>query len=209
MIRRLVGVRTSSCDLSHLKSIEFGQTEQMPAQPQAVRSFAPVIAPNPAILILGSMPGVASLDAHEYYAHPRNAFWPILIASFAEMSVKDVDLAQWQYEQRLRFLAEHRIALWDVLAECVRPGSLDSAIDNKTVSVNPITSLLQQHTSIEKVLFNGKTAFTTFKRHIIKTAPDDWNTTKVTLHTLPSTSPAMAQMTIDEKFVQWQEVLLR
>ena len=91
--------------------------------PGLSQGLAPVWRADAELLILGSFPGQASLAARQYYAHPRNAFWPLMAALTGES-----DLAQQPYAARLQRLLHHRIALWDVVDRCVRPGSLDSAI---------------------------------------------------------------------------------
>ena len=95
-----------------------------------VRSFEPIVGHQPRILILGSMPGTASLHATQYYAHPRNAFWPIISELF--------DLPSGDYETRAALLARKGVAVWDVLKTCFRAGSLDSAIDDRTIVVNDL-----------------------------------------------------------------------
>src|SRR5689334_12191637 len=86
-----------------------------------VESFPPIVADNSKVLILGSMPGVASIKVRQYYAHPRNAFWPIMGALFG------VD-PLLPYPERIARVRAAGVALWDSLQACVRPGSLDSAI---------------------------------------------------------------------------------
>ena len=175
---------------------------------QPIQSFPAVSQADAKLLVLGSMPGVASLNEVAYYAHPRNAFWPITIACFSDTPINTVDLQQWSYEQRLQLLKSNQVALWDVLAECVRPGSLDSAIDQKTVMVNPIMKFLDQHTSINRIIFNGKAAYSVFNRHIEKAKREEWASYDVEILTMPSTSPAMAQLSLVEKFALWKKALL-
>ena len=162
-----------------------------------VRSFAPVLGAGPRILILGSMPGVASLEAQQYYAHPRNAFWPIMQAIF------DIDVQQ-SYESRVRQLTERGVALWDVLASCVRPGSLDASIDATTVQANDLPGLLLAAPSISGIFFNGQMAETVFKRHVLKRFSD----TQVNLPRcrLPSTSPANASWSFERKLAAWRAI---
>lgn len=179
----------------------------MPSNTQPVYSFPAVSQHNAKVLVLGSMPGVASLNKVAYYAHPRNAFWPIAIASFSDTAIDKVDLQQWPYQKRLQLLKNNHVALWDVLAECVRPGSLDSAIDQKSVMVNPILRFLDEHASIKRIVFNGKAANSMFSRHIEKTTNGKWASYDVELLTMPSTSPAMAQLSVIEKYALWKPAL--
>lgn len=158
----------------------------------AVRSFAPIVDARARVLVLGSMPGVASLDAERYYAHPRNLFWPIMDALFG------FDAAS-PYAERLAHLAEAGIALWDVAGECVRPGSLDARIAAGSVVPNDIAGLLARYPGIQRICFNGATAESLFRRHVLPTLD-----AMPQLVRLPSTSPAHAAMGFDAKLSAWR-----
>ena len=164
------------------------------------RSFAPLLppgAPSPSsarILVLGSMPGRASLDAQQYYAHPRNAFWPIVVAYCG------IDRAS-DYPTRVQALLDAGIALWDVLAQCRRPGSLDSAIELDEAQPNAVAELLDAHPTITRVCCNGAAAATLYRRFGLPGAP------RVELIQLPSTSPAHAGMSLAEKMRRWHAAL--
>jgi double-stranded uracil-DNA glycosylase len=155
-----------------------------------INSFSPIAGDYPRILILGTMPSVKSLDAFQYYAHPRNAFWEI-VASFCGASLPMC------YGERKALLIGANIALWDVCATCIRKGSLDSAIQNEIP--NDIPSLLENKPSIRAVLFNGQPAQKLFRRHF--PAFDS-----IAFHTLPSTSPANT-MPLQNKREAWLEAL--
>lgn len=161
------------------------------------RSFPPVIDQRAHTLILGSMPGEASLEAQQYYAFRHNAFWPIMhrLLRMPERA---------SYEARLRALQSAGFALWDVLAECQRRGSLDASIERDSARANDIAALLQQHPRITLLCLNGTTVHTLFRRHVQAT-----QTLPATLSvvTLPSTSPANARLDFDAKFDAWQQVL--
>lgn len=159
-----------------------------------VRSFPPLIAAGARVLILGSMPGTASLAANQYYAHPRNQFWPIL------GDVLGFDPAI-DYAARVHALHASGVAVWDVLAECTRTGSLDSAIDRRSEFPNDLTTLLAEHRGIRHVLLNGSKAATSFRRHHPRLA--------ITTIALPSTSPANASMPLASKLRAWREALLQ
>ncbi len=164
-----------------------------------VRSFPPLASTDARLLILGSMPGVASLDAQRYYAHPQNRFWPIMarIFNFAP------ELA---YAERCRRLTACGVAVWDVLQECVRPGSLDSAIEACSAKPNDIGHLLHLHPAIHNIFFNGATAEQLFRRHILPglDLPEMPGLTR-----LPSSSPAHASLDFEQKLAFWRHALER
>lgn len=157
--------------------------------------FPPVVATAPRVLILGSMPGDASLGAQQYYAHPRNAFWPIMQQLFG------ID-ASLSYDERIDGLKSGRVALWDVVHQCRRPGSLDSSIQGGSVVVNDIAGLLAQYPGIVAVFCNGGTAWQLLQRHFL--SQRSAMRINIPVHRLPSTSPANARMTLRQKCVEWQ-----
>ena len=162
-----------------------------------VQSFAPIVGRHPRILILGSMPGVASLEAVQYYAHPRNAFWPIMGALFG--FDHEVD-----YDSRIEEIRKLPIILWDSLQSCHRPGSLDSSIDIDTARANDFAGLLQRFPQICAIFFNGATSEKYFRRLALPElqAIDDIEMTR-----LPSTSPAHAGMSFEQKLAAWRHIL--
>lgn len=174
-----------------------------------IQAFKPIGSTDARILILGSMPSVASLAEQQYYAHPRNAFWPVLLATLKNEKVSFDLHTQTSYEKKLTLLKQHRIAVWDVLASCERPGSLDSAIKPGTTLCNNFVALLQSQKQLEKIIFNGKTAESLFKKHCVpelkSQAAERLNSLQ--LFCLPSTSPAMATLGLAEKHKQWQSAL--
>ena len=162
-----------------------------------INSFPPVIGENPHTLILGSIPGKASLEAQQYYAWPQNAFWPIM----AELYGFDVSL---EYSLRLHELASCGILLWDVLKQCERSSSLDSAIVPLTEIPNDIPQLLRAQPTIHRLCFNGGKAWSSFRRHLLAKIrhPEHYR-----FHPLPSTSPAHARMNFAQKCAAWKQVL--
>ena len=161
-----------------------------------VYSFAPVEAAAAIVLILGSMPGNASLAAGEYYAHPRNLFWPIM----GELAGAHPGLP---YESRLWMLNSSGIALWDVLKSCIRNGSLDSDIEEASVIPNDFNSFFLRHPHIASVFFNGVKAEQCFRRYVqpsLKSRPLQYRR-------LPSTSPANAGTSCEKKLEAWQAVI--
>ncbi len=160
--------------------------------PDLARGFPPIASPEASILILGSMPGRASLAAGQYYAHPRNAFWPIMGALLGFDSALP-------YPERADRLAASGIALWDVLHACTRPGSLDTAIDHDTAEPNDFAAFFAAQPGIRHVFFNGSAAAALFRRHC-RLPPGAAGTR------LPSTSPAHAGRTLADKLAAWQAV---
>jgi hypoxanthine-DNA glycosylase len=162
----------------------------------AVNSFAPIEADSARVLILGSMPGVASLSAYQYYAHPQNAFWKIMEEILGISATAD-------YKKRVEGLKHSNIALWDVLESCVRPGSLDTAIDMSSAKVNDIKALLQRHPEINVICFNGGIAEKIFKKRVLPLLGNF----SVKYIRLPSTSPAHASMSFENKVMAWRAAI--
>lgn len=156
--------------------------------------FKPIIPPKPVVLILGTMPSVVSLKEAFYYAHPRNAFWPIM-ESIVHRALPSV-------EDKIEACNETGILLWDVLQACHRNGSLDSAIEAPVA--NDFSAIFEQFPSIKTIVFNGKTAEKLFKKEVLKKQALPEN---LRFLTLPSTSPAYAAKTIEDKRLLWQEKL--
>lgn len=165
----------------------------MPVSPR-VRSFKPIADGKAEILILGSMPGRASLAARQYYAHPQNAFWRIA----AELL--EFDRAS-PYAKRVQALKAARIALWDVLHSCNREGSLDARIENGVA--NDFRRFFRTHRKIRRVFFNGAKAEATFKRYVLSTLRSD----SLSFRRLPSTSPANASMSAARKLGAWRAII--
>jgi TDG/mug DNA glycosylase family protein len=150
--------------------------------PPYVRGLPAIVGPSPRILILGSMPGVRSLAAAQYYAHPRNAFWEI-------MDVLGLAPRDLPYPNRVRCLQDVGIALWDSISGCRRSGSLDSDIDPRTEETNDIVSVLTDQPSIRAIFFNGEKAERAFRR-VHGAQPSGRVTRRLVQLRLPSTSPA-------------------
>ncbi|MDG1292729.1 MAG: DNA-deoxyinosine glycosylase [Pseudomonadales bacterium] len=167
---------------------------------QAINGFQPVINSGANILILGSMPGKRSLQENQYYAHPRNSFWRIFSTLFdIEENLNDgIDY----YQKRLESLKKANIALWDVLQSCERESSLDSDIVESSVVKNDFSRFFLHHKSIQHVYFNGAKAEDLYKRYVIPALDDQERELPMTR--LPSTSPAYAAMSFEEKLKRWQ-----
>jgi double-stranded uracil-DNA glycosylase len=164
-----------------------------------VQGFPAEVAPRARVLILGSMPGRASLAAAQYYAHPRNAFWPLLGA------ILGFDPAL-PYPSRLQCLRERGVALWDVLQSCERQGSLDAAIDPRTQQPNDFGALFAAQPELRAVLCNGATAHRLFVRMVLPALASP-GAEPFAVHRLPSTSPAHAGLRLADKLAAWRAVL--
>jgi hypoxanthine-DNA glycosylase len=162
-----------------------------------VQGFPPISRPDARILILGSMPSRESLARQQYYAHPRNAFWPI-ISALLEI---DSDV----YNERTAHVIRRGVAIWDVLQACFRTGSLDSAIDDRSLVANDFASFFQDHPRIHRVFFNGAKAEAVYRKHVLPGLPGP--AAALQLQRLPSTSPAHASMSLQQKTAAWRVLL--
>lgn len=163
-----------------------------------VRSFEPIEDRNAKLLILGSMPGRASLAAGQYYAHAQNVFWRIV------SDLLDIH-AHAPYESRVEALKSARIAVWDVLQSCVREGSLDTMIEKETEVANDFRSFFRTHRGITRVFFNGAKAEASFRRHVSR----ELDGGPAIFVRLPSTSPANASLSFARKLGVWRAILKR
>jgi hypoxanthine-DNA glycosylase len=159
--------------------------------------FAPVARPDARVLVLGSLPGQASLRAQQYYAQPRNDFWKIMGALVGASSER-------AYAERLQALKVHRIALWDVCASAQRPGSLDASIRHATVVANDFATFFRTHPKIRLICFNGRKAADLYRRFVLPGLPTPLQA--VRCEALPSTSPAHAAMRFEQKLAKWSIV---
>ncbi|MEN3275137.1 MAG: hypothetical protein V7631_927 [Massilia sp.] len=165
-------------------------TTPAPIESNLLTGLAPVLDTNVRILILGSFPGAQSLASAQYYAHPRNAFWPLLSKLTGE------DLVALPYAQRLERLLTHDIGLWDVLGACEREGSLDSAI--RKPAANDFDRLRTLCPQLETVGFNGQTS----GKFAPRFAAQGYRTV-----VLPSSSPAHMAMTFEQKLLVWRRLV--
>ena len=145
-------------------------------------------------LILGSMPGVQTLEAQQNYAQPQNRFWPMMAHLLGEALPS-------AYEEKLAMLLRHHIALWDSIGSCERKGSLDSAIRNE--QGNDFAALLQEYPGIRAIYFNGGKSAQAFKRYnkALLARPD------IAFHAMPSTSPAYARWRLPMLEETWRKAL--
>jgi len=159
----------------------------MPSETDLLTGLAPVIAADTRLLILGSFPGVASLQAQQYYGHPRNHFWPLVSALIG------VDLAARPYTQRLQGLRAAGIGLWDVYAACRREGSLDSAIE--AAEPNDLDCLHMWAPDLQAIAHNGGESARAMRRTQALGLP---------VFRLPSSSPANASWSFARKLAAWR-----
>jgi hypoxanthine-DNA glycosylase len=157
-----------------------------PDAPRLV-GLGPVLARNTRLVVLGSFPGAASLAALQYYAHPRNHFWPILSALWG------IDLLVLPYPRRLAQLRQRGLGLWDVYASCNRVGSLDSAIQD--AQLNDLAGLRRRAPALSGVAHNGGES---------ARAREITQSLGVSVHRLPSTSPANASWSFERKLAAWR-----
>ena len=166
-------------------------------EPPRVHSFPPVTEKSVTKLILGSMPGKASLKANQYYAHPRNIFWPV-------MQTLMIVRPNLSYAMRCKELTRNKVALWDVLKTCTRTGSLDSDIVESSIVPNDFESFLRAHPQIRAIYFNGAKAESLYVRHVIPKLSSAF--AGIAMTRLPSTSPANASISLSDKVARWKVV---
>jgi hypoxanthine-DNA glycosylase len=154
-----------------------------------LEGLGPVVDAHTRLVVLGSFPGVASLQAQQYYGHPRNHFWPIVSALWS------TDLARAPYACRLDAAREHHLGLWDVYAACEREGSLDSAIEN--ARFNDLASLRLLAPRLQAIAHNGSESARAMRHTRALGLP---------VHRLPSTSPANASWSFERKLAAWRAV---
>jgi TDG/mug DNA glycosylase family protein len=160
--------------------------------------FPPIASAGARVLVLGSLPGRKSLEMHEYYAQPYNAFWRIMGELFGAGR-------ELPYAERVAKLHAHGLAVWDVLAAGEREGSLDSAIVTSTMVVNDFGGFFARQPTIHSVYFNGNTAAALYRRKVLPgLAPES---AAIPTATLPSTSPAYAGMRFEAKLERWSRAL--
>lgn len=155
-----------------------------------ISSFPPHIDDQSEILILGSIPGVKSLEKQQYYAHPQNKFWKIILELLNEEFTED-------YSKRLEVLKKHPIALWDVIDSCERKGSLDSEIKNE--EANQIVELLDEHPNVKAIFSNGGKSYKNLQKLLGKNY-------RLPVFLLPSTSP-LHTISFERKFEEWKKIL--
>ncbi len=156
-----------------------------------LRSFKPAVGKNPKILILGTMPGPVALKVRQFYGFPGNHFWKIMADLFGfprEMS----------YEQRIGILSRNGIALWDVFESCEREGALDA--DITCVTLNDIPGLVKKHPTIRALFLNGGTAYSIYRKNFEAKI-------EIPSFRMPSTSPAHAAMSYEQKKKAWSGIL--
>jgi double-stranded uracil-DNA glycosylase len=164
-------------------------TGSAPQIPDISGGLPPVTGPEPRILILGSFPSVLSLAHREYYGNPKNRFWEVMDTLF-------LIPAALPYPDRTLRLTHEQVALWDVVAACSRPGSADSRIRDPVS--NDIAGFVRAHPSVRLIALNGSTAGRLY--HRLAEVPG------IASVTLPSTSPANAAVTYEEKVRRWSIV---
>ena len=158
------------------------------------KSFLPLINGKSEILILGSMPGVKSLEEHQYYAHSQNRFWKLI-----GLLCNYTDLYKLKYDDKIQVFLDNNFALWDVIRFCERNGSLDSNIQNETP--NKIPELLKKYKNIKTICLNGNKAYSAFKKYFPETAQS------YKCYKLPSTSPANARFNLKDLYNEWCKIL--
>jgi hypoxanthine-DNA glycosylase len=163
-----------------------------------LHGLPPLIAANTRVLILGSFPGVKSLQTQQYYGHPQNNFWKLVFnIVFPTISASSLEeYCASSYENRSNLLLASGIGCWDVYASCEREGSLDSAIRN--AQLNDLASLKQRCPQLQAIAHNGGESYLHSKHTLALGLP---------VYKLPSSSPANASWSFERKLISWQTAL--
>ena len=184
--------------------------------------LAPLVSRQTKLVILGSFPGVLSLQGQQYYGHPHNHFWPLLAALYAN---SPIDMGASSYDVRSKWLLSKSLGLWDVYASCTREGSLDSQI--RGAVLNDFSHLATLCPDLQAVAHNGGESFKHFRRveesmrslavrssepPLASTPPSEGTALSVVksvgvqFYRLPSTSRANASWSFERKLAAWREV---
>jgi TDG/mug DNA glycosylase family protein len=167
-------------------------------RPPLAIGFPPIAASDANVLVLGSLPGRRSLEMRQYYAQPHNAFWKIMGRLFGAHP-------ELEYERRVEALRRHAVAVWDVLAAGERAGSLDSAIVASSIVVNDFGAFFAAHREIRLICFNGATAAELYRRRVLPALSP--KIAAIETRRLPSTSPAHAAQSFEQKLARWSAAL--
>ena len=162
-----------------------------------ITGFPPIASEKAEILILGSMPSATSLQKQQYYGHARNAFWPIMGELFGAYPTLE-------YQQRQQVLIKQGVAVWDVLKTCVRKGSLDAGIGKESLQVNSFEEFFSRHVSVQRVFFNGGMPEKVYNHLVLPVLAGRFNFLQY--QRLPSTSPAYATMSLQQKTIAWKVI---
>ncbi|MDQ1096805.1 MULTISPECIES: DNA-deoxyinosine glycosylase [Chryseobacterium] len=179
----------SYCPFFAFNSAEIALRYRIRTMHDRISSFAPIVDKDSEILILGSVPGVRSLEKQQYYAHPQNKFWRIMFQLLNEDFTED-------YSQRIAILNKHHIALWDVIDSCERKGSLDSEIRNE--EANRVDELLNDHPNVRAVFCNGGKSYKNVQKMLGKNY-------RIPIFLLPSTSP-LHTVSLEQKLESWKKI---
>ena len=156
------------------------------------KSFEPSVNDNCNVLILGSMPGIKSLEKKQYYAHPCNRFWKVMGI------LCNKDLTNCNYNSRLKILLDNGFALWDTIGTCERDGSLDSNI--KKEKPNDIRQLIKRYPNIRIICLNGNKSYNSFRKYFSEILSDK----QYNIYPLPSTSTANARYQLNDLINAWE-----
>ncbi len=151
-------------------------------------------------LILGSFPGRNSTSGNTpkddwYYSAPRNQFWKIMGELWPGRNLSLL-------KEKMRLFGDIHMAVTDVILSCERAGesNLDSNLKQRIYNTETVESILSGN-HLCAVFCTGKGVAKLFRKHFSN--PDG-----VPVVPLPSPSPAMFSMTIDEKIKCWRELFL-